>query len=390
MSLADTEMLRRPQAPRNPADSTAGDVFDAERDGDVQTIVNQSDELTESSTSDDTDAESLQGLSNSEFEDLDHVLSRATSIANSRPEEEATDQSTKALQASMADDTGVQSAQEPSTPIVPDSDEDLDAIDEFLNLPSNKELPDVAEVYEIQDLGSEPKRRDLAQNRDIGDAIDVMLDSVVPPTRPDLEHTSFDSSGTQLTSAENQYLSKDQLPNHKKNAGNGLSSHREHSPSRQTSDPLHKRTLSGPVSTIGPHDESDTAFSIAHSPVELYRVPTNSPTGDGRVRSSASCETSVHSGNTGLDDLTVTDPPSTISTELQPGTFGESKKSDLSDVSLKITDREGELCIMLRKRLYANSSRLSDRDLRWRLRRTIVKEYREKGRKTTTQTPPVR
>jgi hypothetical protein len=65
----------------------------------------------------------------------------------------------------MADDTEVQSAQGPSTPIVPDFDEDLDAIADFLNLPSNEEVLDVAEVYEIQNLGSEPKRRDLAQNR---------------------------------------------------------------------------------------------------------------------------------------------------------------------------------------------------------------------------------
>jgi hypothetical protein len=35
-------------------------------------------------------------------EDLDHVLSRATSIANSRPEEEAADQSTKAFQARIS------------------------------------------------------------------------------------------------------------------------------------------------------------------------------------------------------------------------------------------------------------------------------------------------
>src|SRR2546430_1821553 len=123
-SLTATNKLRRPQESHTSgdlADSTAVDVFDAERDGGVETIVNQSDELAETGTSDDTDAESWQGLSNSEFEDLDHVLSRATSIANSRPEEEAADQSTKAFQAGAADDTEVQSTQEPSATTVPDS-----------------------------------------------------------------------------------------------------------------------------------------------------------------------------------------------------------------------------------------------------------------------------
>ena len=148
-SLADTKRLRRPQTPRNPAYSTAVDVFDDEHNSSVQTNVNQSVELAETGRSDNTDAESWQGLSNSEFEDLDHVLSRATSIANSRPEEEAADQSAKAFQAGTADDTEVQSTQEPSTTTVPDSDKDLDAIAEFLNLPSNKEPPDVVEIHVI-------------------------------------------------------------------------------------------------------------------------------------------------------------------------------------------------------------------------------------------------
>jgi hypothetical protein len=121
-------------------------------------------------------------------------------IANSRLEEEATSQPTRALQASAADDIGFQSAQGPSTLIVPDFDEDLEAIAELLNLPSNEGLPDVAEI---------PKRRDLAQNCDAANAMDVTLDSVVSPTRPDLEDTLSDSSGTQLTSAKNQRLPKD-------------------------------------------------------------------------------------------------------------------------------------------------------------------------------------
>jgi hypothetical protein len=88
------------------------DVFDAERDDGVQAIVNQPDEHMETGISDDTDGESWQGLSNSEFDDLDHVLSRVTTIANSRPEEGAADQSTKAFQVGAANDTEVQSVQE--------------------------------------------------------------------------------------------------------------------------------------------------------------------------------------------------------------------------------------------------------------------------------------
>jgi hypothetical protein len=74
----------------------------------------------------------------------------------------------------------------------------------------------------IQDLGSEHKKQDLVQNRDAAGAMDVTLDSVVSPTRPDLEDASSDSSGPQLTSAKNQHLPKDQPPNHEKNAGAGL------------------------------------------------------------------------------------------------------------------------------------------------------------------------
>jgi hypothetical protein len=57
----------------------AEDIFDTEHDGSIQTIVNQSDRLAETGISDNTDTESWQGLSNSEFKDLDHV-SRATSL----------------------------------------------------------------------------------------------------------------------------------------------------------------------------------------------------------------------------------------------------------------------------------------------------------------------
>jgi hypothetical protein len=81
ISLADTKRLQRLQTPRNPVYSTAEDIFDTEYNSSVQTIVNQSDELAETGKFDNTDAESWQGLSNSEFEDLDYVLSRATSIA---------------------------------------------------------------------------------------------------------------------------------------------------------------------------------------------------------------------------------------------------------------------------------------------------------------------
>lgn len=73
----------------------------------------------------------------------------------------------------------------------------------------------------------------------------------------------------------------------------------------------------------------------------------------------------MHNGNAGLDDLTATDPAIIILSELQRGTVEEVKKSELGKASLKITGRQGKLCIMLRKGLYANSSRLSDRDLRW-------------------------
>jgi hypothetical protein len=228
-SLADTKRLRRPQTPRNPACSTTEDVFDAEHDGVVQTIVNQPDELTETGIS---DAESWQGLSNSEFEDLDHVLFRATSIANSCPEEEAAGQSTKAFQASTADDTEVQSTQELSTTTVPDSDEDLDAIAESLNFPSKKGPPDDAEIHVMQDLGMEPKNRDLAQNCDAADAMDITLDSVVPPTRPDLP--------------------RDQPPNREKNADVSLYSHRKHSPTCQTTDPRRKQAMSDHMSTTVP------------------------------------------------------------------------------------------------------------------------------------------
>jgi hypothetical protein len=356
-SLTETNKLQRLQKHHTPgdlADSTAVDVFDAERDGGVQTIVNQSDELAETGLSDNTDAESWQGLSDSEFEDLDRVLSRATSIANSRPEEEAANQSTKTFQAGIADDKEVQSAQEPSTTTVPNSDEDLDAI---------------AEIYVIKDLGSEPKKQDLVQNRDAADAMDVTLDSVVPPTRPDLADALSDSSGTQLTSAENQRLPKDKPPNHEKNAGAGLSSHHKHSPSRQISDPGRKRALFGHVTTIGPqggkpNDESDAAFSTVHSLVELHGLPTNSPTDDRRVQCYTSYKASMYNDNAGLGNLTASNQSIINPTEPQPGTFEESKKPDLVEASPKKRVRQGKRSIILRKGLCANSSRLSDRNLR--------------------------
>ena len=101
-----------------------------------------------------------------------------------------------------------------------------------------------------------------------------------------------------------------------------------------------------------------------YSPVELYRVPTNLPTDDRQVQSYTSYETSIYNSNAGLDNYTATDPAIIIPSELQRGTVEEVKKSDLGKASLKITGRQGELYIMLRKKLYTNSSRFGDRDLR--------------------------
>lgn len=245
ISLADTKRLQRLQTPRNPVYSTTKNVFDAKYNSIVQTIVNQSHELTKTSTS---DAKSQQGLSGSEFEDLDYVLSRATSIANSCPEEEAAGQLTKTFQAGTADNTEVQSMQELLTTTVSNSDKDLDAIAKFLNSPSNKRLPNITEIYIIEELGIEPKNQDLAQNCNTADTIDIILDLVVPPIRPDIENALSDSSRTQLTSAKNQYLPRDQLPNYKKNANVSLCLYCKYSPICQT-DLQCKQAISDYIST---------------------------------------------------------------------------------------------------------------------------------------------
>src|SRR5277367_4607248 len=90
-SLADTKKLRRPQkiqtprkTPRNLANSAAVGVDDIESDDDIHSIVSQSTKLREVGVSDD---EGWQGLPDSDFEDLDDILSKAEKISNSRPDE---------------------------------------------------------------------------------------------------------------------------------------------------------------------------------------------------------------------------------------------------------------------------------------------------------------
>jgi hypothetical protein len=84
----------------------------------------------------------------------------------------------------------------------------------------------------------------LIQNRDAADPRNVLPESIAPPTRPNLEDTSSDSSGIQLSSVEDESQYEDQPPNHEKPLTPATSSPREHSSSSQMLEPQRKRTMS--------------------------------------------------------------------------------------------------------------------------------------------------
>ena len=169
-SLADRKKLRRPQKiqtprkpPRNLVDSAAVGVDDIESGDDIRTIVSHSAKLRKAAVSDD---EGWQGLPDSDFEDLDDILSKAEKISNSRSNKEAPDQSAKPLRPGVLDDTEAQSAQEPSRLAVPDSDEDRDFLAELLKLSSNEDLHGSAEIHEVHDSATEFNGQDSAYNLD--------------------------------------------------------------------------------------------------------------------------------------------------------------------------------------------------------------------------------
>jgi hypothetical protein len=79
------------------------------------------------------------------------------------------------------------------------------------------------------------------------DARAVTLDSMAPTAGPDLEDTSSNSPGNDLTAVESQDQSKDQPPNLEKDSS--LSTPCEHSPTIQVLEQRRKRPMSDHEST---------------------------------------------------------------------------------------------------------------------------------------------
>lgn len=106
---------------------------------------------------------------------------------------------------SLSDNIDAQSRQG-----LPDSDSEEDAefrlliaaeTEEFLASPISEGASDTGETQKEHNSATEPNWGDLAQNRDTSDARVITLDTSVPNPRLDLEDSSFILAGTDLASA---------------------------------------------------------------------------------------------------------------------------------------------------------------------------------------------